>query len=175
VEIRVNGVELQPDTLAPVKPDDDQQPDSPGFWIIVRNQAGWRRRTVNLQLGLIAPSHYSRVSDWSGVFTDHVSIDVNTRLHLLRNSSRSSPGRGSERCFAQTRINQRKRDKARDSRSGSSPRRAPSIFHSPSRKSHRSTPPLKQQARSWRSTPESATSAAVRTSLQNPSFGCGSI
>jgi hypothetical protein len=92
VEIRVNGVELLLDTPAPVKPDDEQRPNDPGFWITIRNQAGWRRRPVSLQLGLIAPSHYSPVSDFSGIYTPNISIDAGTRLHLSPQQFTILPG-----------------------------------------------------------------------------------
>ena len=92
VEIRVNGVELLPGTPAPVKPDDEEQPNDIGFWVIVRNEAGWRRRTANLQLALIAPSHYSKVSDWSGVYTEAISLDGGMRLHLSPQQFRILPG-----------------------------------------------------------------------------------
>ncbi len=90
VEISVNDVALLPDTSASVPIDDEHSKDQ-HFWIVIRNQAGWRLRPVSLQLGLMAPAHYWARTSFEQ-YTDAISIGPGTRLHLSRKQYTILPG-----------------------------------------------------------------------------------
>lgn len=99
VEISVNRVELSADVPETVMANDH---GLSGLWfdVDIRNQAGWRLRPVNLQLGLITPSHYSEVSGDSRTYVVNIPIDAERSLHLSEMEFRILPGSWATASFS---------------------------------------------------------------------------